>query len=50
MTVADGVDMTRKELYLSDEQFKEVLGKSKEEFSKLAKWKQLQIKKSKGLF
>lgn len=50
MTVADGIDMTQKEEYLSDEQFKQILGKTREEFRALPKWRRLQDKKNFGLF
>uniref|UniRef100_A0A8C5P405 Villin-like n=1 Tax=Jaculus jaculus TaxID=51337 RepID=A0A8C5P405_JACJA len=45
-----GVDPTRKEFYLSDADFQEIFGKSKEEFYSLAKWKQQQEKKKLGFF
>jgi hypothetical protein len=46
----EGVDPTRKEAYLNDQQFKEVLGVDINEFYNLKKWKQQEIRKAKGLF
>jgi hypothetical protein len=43
-------DVSRKEEYLTDEQFKEVFLMSKEEFQKLPKWKREMKKKELGLF
>ncbi|ERE76391.1 villin-like protein, partial [Cricetulus griseus] len=45
-----GVDPACKEFYLSDSDFQDIFGKSKEEFYSMAKWKQLQEKKKLGLF
>lgn len=45
----DDVDKSDKPKYLSDEDFESVFGMSKEEFGKLAKWKQNRTKKEKGL-
>lgn len=45
-----GVDPTRKEDYLEDSVFTSVFGCSREEFSKLPKWKQAARKKETGLF
>nr|XP_020038078.1 villin-like protein [Castor canadensis] len=45
-----GVDPTRKEFYLSDSDFQDIFGKSKEEFYSMAKWKQQQEKKKLGFF
>eukprot|EP00879_Flechtneria_rotunda_P006040 GHRR01006353.1.p1 GENE.GHRR01006353.1~~GHRR01006353.1.p1 ORF type:complete len:271 (+),score=94.45 GHRR01006353.1:73-885(+) len=50
LRLEDGVDVTRKEEYLSADEFKDVLGVDKAAFSKLPQWKQLQLKKAKGLF
>jgi hypothetical protein len=36
----DGIDPTRKEAYLSDEEFNKVFGMPKEKFYELKKWKQ----------
>jgi len=46
----EGVDSTMRELYLGDGEFTTVMGISKNEFVKLPRWKQLNLKKSKGLF
>ncbi|XP_055457602.1 villin-like protein isoform X1 [Psammomys obesus] len=45
-----GVDPARKEFYLSDSDFQDIFGKSKEEFYRMAKWKQQQEKKKLGFF
>ncbi|XP_006512124.1 villin-like protein isoform X2 [Mus musculus] len=45
-----GVDPARKEFYLSDSDFQDIFGKSKEEFYSMAKWKQQQAKKKLGFF
>lgn len=45
-----GVDPTEKEKYLSDTDFKAVFGISKNQFVSLPNWKQINIKKDKGLF
>lgn len=44
------VDITKKENYLSNEEFRTVFHMSKTEFSKLKNWKQEQLKKEVGLF
>ncbi|XP_053323586.1 villin-like protein [Spea bombifrons] len=46
----DGVDPTKKEVYLSDEDFGSILGMSKADFYQLPKWKQQNLKKQSGLF
>ncbi|XP_042812119.1 villin-like protein isoform X1 [Panthera leo] len=46
----EGVDPARKEFYLSDSDFQEIFGKSKEEFYSMAKWRQQQEKKQLGFF
>ncbi|KAM5233389.1 villin-like protein isoform 3-T3 [Hipposideros larvatus] len=46
----EGVDPAHKEFYLSDADFEDIFGKSKEEFYSMAKWKQQQEKKQLGLF
>ncbi|XP_043922618.1 supervillin isoform X2 [Protopterus annectens] len=46
----EGVDPLRLELYLSDEDFEEALQMTRDEFSVLPSWKQVNIKKAKGLF
>lgn len=45
-----GIDVTRKEDYLSDSDFKEVMGMTRAEFSKMAGWRQKQKKQQIGLF
>ena len=45
-----GVDPTRKEAYLSDEQFLDVIGMTPAAFNDVKKWKQQDIKKAKNLF
>uniref|UniRef100_A0A8B9MJT5 Villin-1 n=1 Tax=Accipiter nisus TaxID=211598 RepID=A0A8B9MJT5_9AVES len=45
-----GVDPSRKEYYLSDQDFEAVFGMSRPAFSKLPLWKQQNLKKDKGLF
>ncbi|XP_034022731.1 advillin [Thalassophryne amazonica] len=46
----EGVDPTQKEKYLSDGDFCNLLGITKDEFAALPNWKQLNLKKEKGLF
>nr|KAF6476845.1 villin like [Rousettus aegyptiacus] len=46
----EGVDPAQKEFYLSDADFRDIFGKSKEEFYSMAKWKQQQEKKQLGFF
>ncbi|XP_036594754.1 villin-like protein [Trichosurus vulpecula] len=46
----EGLDPSRKEYYLSDADFQDIFGKSKDEFYRMAKWKQQQEKKQRGLF
>ncbi|CAI5673928.1 unnamed protein product [Oreochromis niloticus] len=46
----EGVDPLRLEVYLSDEDFQRALEMSKEEFGTLPGWKQMNLKKAKGLF
>ncbi|KAM9304745.1 villin-1 [Gastrophryne carolinensis] len=45
-----GVDPTRKEEYLSTEDFSRILGMSRSEFQALPEWKKQNHKKAKGLF
>ncbi|KAK6125209.1 hypothetical protein DH2020_041053 [Rehmannia glutinosa] len=45
-----GIDFKRREAYLSDEEFKSVLGMTKEAFYKLPKWKQDMLKRKVDLF
>uniref|UniRef100_A0ACB8FW99 Uncharacterized protein n=1 Tax=Sphaerodactylus townsendi TaxID=933632 RepID=A0ACB8FW99_9SAUR len=46
----EGVDPTKKEYYLSDADFCDIFGKTKEEFYQMPKWKQQNEKKQFGLF
>uniref|UniRef100_A0A671SH81 Villin-1 n=1 Tax=Sinocyclocheilus anshuiensis TaxID=1608454 RepID=A0A671SH81_9TELE len=46
----DEVDPTRKEHYLSNDDFKLIMGISRIDFYDLPSWKQLNLKKEKGLF
>lgn len=45
-----GVDPTRKELYLSNEQFQELFGQSKEDYIKLPAWKTKTMKQKHDLY
>ncbi|XP_051557627.1 supervillin-like isoform X2 [Myxocyprinus asiaticus] len=45
-----GVDPLRLEMYLSEEDFESVLDMKREEFDTLPGWKQVNLKKTKGLF
>ncbi|XP_074524428.1 advillin [Halichoeres trimaculatus] len=46
----EGVDPTQKENYLSDSDFAEVFGITKDDFVSLPRWKQLNMKKERGMF
>ncbi|XP_055270616.1 villin-like protein isoform X3 [Moschus berezovskii] len=46
----EGVDPAHKEAYLSDSDFQDIFGKSKEEFYSMAKWRQQEEKKQLGFF
>lgn len=46
----EGVDPLKLETYLSDEDFQRVLEMKREEFNSLPSWKQINLKKAKGLF
>lgn len=46
----DGVDPTRLEVYLSNDDFFELLSMTKTQFQELPAWKQSAVKKEKGLF
>ncbi|XP_053564187.1 advillin [Bombina bombina] len=46
----EGVDPTKKENYLSDQDFISAFGVTRGEYSALPTWKQLNVKKEKGLF
>ncbi|KAL1281019.1 hypothetical protein QQF64_015619 [Cirrhinus molitorella] len=45
-----GVDPLKLEMYLTDEDFEHVLDMKREEFDTLPGWKQVNLKKAKGLF
>lgn len=44
------IDISKKEIYLSNNEFEVVFGVTKSEFAKLPQWKQIKSKKSTGLF
>uniref|UniRef100_A0A8C8SR12 Villin like n=1 Tax=Pelusios castaneus TaxID=367368 RepID=A0A8C8SR12_9SAUR len=46
----DGVDPTKKEYYLSDADFQDIFGRSKDDFYQMPRWKQQNEKKQYGLF
>ncbi|XP_052426394.1 supervillin isoform X12 [Carassius gibelio] len=46
----EGVDPLRLEIYLSDEDFEKALEMSRSEYEALPGWKQVNVKKAKGLF
>ncbi|XP_028853544.1 advillin [Denticeps clupeoides] len=46
----NGVDPAQREKYLSDRDFLAIFGMPREKFASLPQWKQLNIKKGKGLF
>ncbi|GAA6227883.1 supervillin-like isoform X1 [Lates japonicus] len=46
----EGVDPLRLEIYLSDQDFEKALEMSREEYERLPGWKQVNLKKAKGLF
>ncbi|KAM6908075.1 supervillin a [Lycodopsis pacificus] len=46
----EGVDPLRLEVYLSEEDFEKALEASREEYGALPGWKQVKLKKAKGLF
>lgn len=46
----EGVDPLKLEIYLSNEDFQRVLEMKRDEFNSLPNWKQINLKKSKGLF
>ncbi|XP_035517512.1 advillin [Morone saxatilis] len=46
----EGVDPTNKEKHLSDSDFNAVFGITKDNFASLPRWKQLSMKKEKGMF
>jgi supervillin len=45
-----GVDLLKLESYLTDEEFEEVIGSSRDEFYTMPAWKQANVKKELGLF
>lgn len=49
-TALEGIDVTRREAYLSDEEFKTKFGMNKKAFYKLPKWKQNKLKQALNLF
>ncbi|KCV71896.1 hypothetical protein H696_01305 [Fonticula alba] len=46
----EGVDKTRLEEYLSEEEFAQVFGMTRSDFAKIPRWKQTSLKKEKRLF
>lgn len=50
MRLEDGIDVTRKEDYLSEEEFTKVFGMNREAFLKTPAWKRQQAKKKVSLF
>ncbi|XP_026230502.1 supervillin-like isoform X4 [Anabas testudineus] len=46
----EGVDPLRLEIYLSDQDFEKALEMEREEYERLPGWKQVNLKKAKGLF
>ena len=46
----DGVDTTRREEYLSNDEFQKVFGMDKAAFGAKPKWKRSNLKKQHGLF
>ncbi|XP_070700427.1 supervillin isoform X2 [Pempheris klunzingeri] len=46
----EGVDPLRLEIYLSDQDFEKALEMKREEYERLLGWKQVNLKKAKGLF
>lgn len=46
----DGVDPSKREQYMENEEFQEIFGMSKDEFSELPKWKQAKMKQNSQLF
>uniref|UniRef100_A0A1A9WC79 HP domain-containing protein n=1 Tax=Glossina brevipalpis TaxID=37001 RepID=A0A1A9WC79_9MUSC len=46
----EGVDPTRLEVYLNDDDFQNALGLSRTEFEQMPVWKQTSLKKERGLF
>lgn len=50
LRVEDGIDATRKEDYLSEEDFQRVMGMGRDAFTALPKWRKDSMKKAKFLF
>lgn len=50
LRLEDGLDVSRKEEYLAEEEFESVFGMDKEDFRAMPPWKRINAKKSKGLF
>ncbi|GIL46795.1 hypothetical protein Vafri_3680 [Volvox africanus] len=50
LRVEDGIDATRKEDYLNNEEFQEVFGMDRDAFKKQPAWRQAQAKKKANLF
>ncbi|TDH14288.1 hypothetical protein EPR50_G00041050 [Perca flavescens] len=46
----EGVDPTQKEKHLSDSDFNKIFGITKDNFASMPQWKQLKMKKEKGMF
>lgn len=46
----EGVNPTKLELYLSEKDFELALGMDRKEFNDLPSWKQIELKKERGLF
>ncbi|XP_059184957.1 advillin [Centropristis striata] len=46
----EGVDPTKKEKHLSDSDFNDIFGITKDDFATMPQWKQLKLKKEKGMF
>lgn len=49
-TFPEGVDPTKKEQYLSDQDFESVFKMTKAQFNELKAWKQMDAKKKVGLY
>ncbi|KAK7336546.1 hypothetical protein VNO77_17089 [Canavalia gladiata] len=49
-SVVSGIDLKRREAYLSEKEFEDVFGMTKEAFSKLPRWKQDMLKRRVDLF
>lgn len=50
MRLEDGIDATRREDYLSEDEFAKVFGVSRDAFKQMPAWKQVQAKKKSNLF